>query len=166
MTTNAQTQDLVITRVIDAPLAQVWKAWSDEDQVKQWWGPTGFTCPLANMDFREGGVSLVCMRAPQDFGGQDFYNAWAYATIVPMQEIDTIQSFVDKDGHKVDPTTIGLPAEAGQDRHIRIIFKAVSDNQTELTITEYDWIVGQMMEMSRMGMEQCLDKMAASLASA
>ena len=30
--------------------------------------------------------------------------------------------------------------------------------------TEYDWPVGHMMEMSKMGMEQCLDKMAAIFA--
>ena len=45
-----------------------------------------------------------------------------------------------------------------------VTFKATGDNKTELTVTEYNWPVGQMMEMSRMGMEQCLDKMAASLA--
>ncbi|MCB0084547.1 MAG: SRPBCC domain-containing protein [Caldilineaceae bacterium] len=29
--------------------------WTDPDQVKQWYGPTGFTVPVANMDVRVGG---------------------------------------------------------------------------------------------------------------
>jgi hypothetical protein len=28
-------------------------------------------------------------------------------------------------------------------------------------VTEYAWTVGRMMEMSELGLEQCLDKMAA-----
>jgi len=46
-----------------------------------------------------------------------------------------------------------------------VTFKAAGD-KTELTVTEYDWPVGQMMEMSKMRMEHCIDKMAASLAKA
>jgi hypothetical protein len=37
----------------------------------------------------------------------------------------------------------------------------LGNGRTELTVTEYDWTVGQLMEMSKMGLEQCLDKMAA-----
>ncbi len=61
--------NMVVTRVFDASVEQVWKAWSDSGQVMRWWGPTGFTAPVARMDFREGGTSLVCMRAPKEFGG-------------------------------------------------------------------------------------------------
>ena len=71
MSTEPKKHDVVVTRVFDAPVEQVWKAWSHPDDVKQWWGPTGFTCILAKMDFREGGTSLVGMRAPKEFGGQD-----------------------------------------------------------------------------------------------
>ncbi|MGQ0798135.1 MAG: SRPBCC domain-containing protein, partial [Methanobacteriota archaeon] len=37
----------------------------------------------------------------------------------------------------------------------------LGDGNTEVTVTEYGWTVGQMMEMSKLGLEQCLDKMAA-----
>jgi hypothetical protein len=33
---------LVVTRVFDAPVEQVWKAWFDPSYVMQWWGPEGF----------------------------------------------------------------------------------------------------------------------------
>jgi hypothetical protein len=29
-----------------------------------------------------------------------------------------------------------------------------------MIVAEHDWVVGQMMEMSKAGLEQCLDKMA------
>jgi uncharacterized protein YndB with AHSA1/START domain len=31
-------RDLVVTRVFDAPVEQVWKAWSDPEYVMQWCG--------------------------------------------------------------------------------------------------------------------------------
>ncbi|HEY1409853.1 MAG TPA: SRPBCC domain-containing protein, partial [Promineifilum sp.] len=60
MNDNQSKQDLVLTHTFDAPVEQVWRAWVEPDLVKRWWGPHGFTAPLAEIDFREGGVSLVC----------------------------------------------------------------------------------------------------------
>jgi len=163
MSTDTKIHDLVFTRVFEAPVEQLWKAWSDSEQVMRWWGPEHFTSPSAEMDFREGGTSLVCMRAPQEFGGQDMYSTWAYTNIVPMERIEYIHNLADKDGNKVDPVAMGMPADFPQDQRQLITFKSLGDNKTELTVTEYGWTEGQMMEMSRMGLEQCLDKMAASL---
>jgi uncharacterized protein YndB with AHSA1/START domain len=160
MTTQSEKQNLVITRVFDAPVAAVWQAWTDSESVKQWWGPTDFTAPLVKMDVRVGGTSLLCMSHPQ-FGTN--YSIWDYQEIVPMQRLDFIHNLADENGNKVDPVAIGMPSDFPQDQRQLVTFKALGDNQTELTVTEYDWTVGQMMEMSRMGMEQCLDKMAASL---
>ena len=164
MTETMQKHDLVITRVFDAPIELVWRAWTEPEHVMQWWGPTYFTCPSAEIDFREGGTSLVCMRAPKEFGGQDMYSTWAYIKIVPLERIEYIHNLADKDGNKVDPVDMGLPADFPQDQRHVVTFKALSDNRTELTVTEYSWTVGHMMEMSQMGMEQCLDKMVASFA--
>ena len=163
MQTDSNKHDLVITRVFDAPVEQVWNAWSNPELIMGWWGPTGFTSPSADLDFREGGTSLVCMRAPKEFGGQDMYNTWAYTKIVPMEQIDFIQNLADKDGNKLDPSSMGFPSEFPQDQRTLLTFKALGDTQTELTVTEFAWTVGQMMEMSKMGMEQCLDKMEVVL---
>jgi uncharacterized protein YndB with AHSA1/START domain len=161
---NADKQNLVFTRVFDAPIERVWRAWTDPEQVMRWWGPNGFTCPLARIDFREGGKSLVCMRAPKEFGGQDMYSTWTYTRIVPLRQIEWLHHFADKEGNRVEPATQGLPADMPAEVRNLVTFKAVGDHNTELTVTEYDWPVGHMMEMSRMGMEQCLDKMTTSLA--
>ncbi len=166
VTVGAKKRDLVVTRVLDAPVEWVWKAWTDPKYVMQWWGPTAFTCPVAEMDFREGGTSLVCMRAPKDFGGQDMYNTWTYRKIVPMQSIEYILNFADKDGKVIDPATLGLPPDMPQEVRNLVTLKDLGNGKTEMTITEYDWAVGHMMDMSKMGLEQCLDKMAAIFATA
>ena len=158
---SVEKRDLVITHVFDAPVESVWKAWVDPKLVMQWWGPHGFTAPLAKIDFREGGTSLVCMSSPQ-FGDQ--YSTWQYEEIVPMKRIEYIHNLADKDGNKIDPASIGMPADFPQDLCSLVTFKAVGDHKTEITVTEYDWTIGQMMELSKMGMEQCLEKMAAIFA--
>lgn len=161
MITEPKKRNLVISRVFDAPLEQVWKAWVDPQLIMQWWGPNGFTSPLARIDFREGGTSLVCMSSPQ-FG--DLYNAWHYQEIVPMKRIDYTQYLTDKDGNIIDPTSVGVSPDFPQGIRSVNTFKALGEDKTELVVTEYDWTEGQMMEMSKLGMEQCLDKMAALFA--
>lgn len=165
MSAEPKTSDLVVIRVFDAPIEQAWKAWVEPEMVMQWWGPTGFTCPVARMDFRVGGTSLVCMRAPKEFGGQDMYNTWTYEEIVPMKRLVYMLRFADKDGNMVEPVEQGLPPEMPKEVRNEVTFKDLGDGKTQVTVTEYDWAVGQMMEMSKAGLEQCLDKMAECLKS-
>lgn len=156
-----ETFNVVVTRVLSAPVEEVWKAWSESEYVMRWWGPTGFTCPLAEMDFREGGTSLVCMRAPREYGGGDMYNTWTYESIVPLERIAFIQHFTDADGKKLDPTELGLPPGIPDGVRHAIIFKNLDDDTMEMTVTEYGYANAQIVEVSKAGMEQCLDKMAA-----
>ena len=72
------TFDVVVSRILPVPPEQAWHAWSEADLVKRWWGPTGFSCPSADVDLRVGGRTLVAMRAPAEFGGADMYSTWTY----------------------------------------------------------------------------------------
>jgi uncharacterized protein YndB with AHSA1/START domain len=162
--TNAPKRDLVVTRVFDVPVERAWKAWSDPEQVMRWWGPQGFTSPTCRMEFREGGTTLVHMRSPA-FG--DLYNTWEYREIVPLQRIEFIQSFADEHGNKVDPVEVGLPPQTREAQDVRnvVTFKAVGGT-TEMTVTEYGYTSEETFNLSKLGLEQCLDKMAASFADA
>jgi uncharacterized protein YndB with AHSA1/START domain len=160
MSTQTQTHDVVVTRVFDAPVEAVWKAWSEPGQVMRWWGPRGFTSPLARMDFREGGTSLVCMRAPAEYGGQDMYNTWNYRSIDPYQRIEFILNFTDQDGVKLDPAGGMPPPGVPEDvRHV-ITFTPLGQDRTEMTVTEYGYTDEQARDLSKAGLEECLDKMA------
>jgi uncharacterized protein YndB with AHSA1/START domain len=158
---EAMDMEMNLTRVFDASLEQVWNAWSRTEEVLRWWGPRGFTCPLARMDFREGGTSLVCMRAAPEHGSQDIYNTWMYQQITPMERIEFVQHFADKSGNTLEPAALGLPPGIPEGvRHV-ITFKLLGAQSTELTVTEYGYANEQIVEHSRAGMAQCLDKMAA-----
>ena len=162
MTDTSKKFDVVVTRIFDAPVEQVWRAWSESERVMRWWGPTGFTSPMAKMDFRVGGKSLVCMRAPKEFGGKDMFNTWTYQKIDPLERIEFIVNFSDKDGNKLSPANIGLPPGIPDDVPHVIVFKKLGDNKTEMTVTEYGYASQETVNMSKAGLEQCLDKMATS----
>jgi uncharacterized protein YndB with AHSA1/START domain len=57
-------QELVLTRLFDAPRELVFKAWTDPKRVAQWWGPHGFTNPVCELDPRPGGAIRIHMRGP------------------------------------------------------------------------------------------------------
>ena len=57
-------QELRISRVFDAPREVVFRAWTDAGQLRQWWGPKGFTNPVCEVDARPGGALRIHMRAP------------------------------------------------------------------------------------------------------
>jgi uncharacterized protein YndB with AHSA1/START domain len=149
---------LTVTRVFDAPIEQVWQVWIDPELIKRWWGPDRFTCPSANIDFREGATSHVCMRAPKEFGGRDMYNIWTYKKIVPLESIEFIQNLADENGVKQNPVSLGMPPDFPEDLRTVVTFKKLGDNKTEMSVTEYGEM-GQIAEFARIGLEQSLDKM-------
>jgi uncharacterized protein YndB with AHSA1/START domain len=159
-----KTYNVYTSRTFDAPIEVVWKAWSDGNEVMKWWGPTGFTSPSAKMDFREGGTSLVCMRAPKEFGGMDMYNTWTYTKIIPKERIEFTLNFSDKDGNIFDPAQMGMPPGIPKGVPHVITFKKIGD-KTEMSIIEFGYKDEQTMQMSKAGLEQCLDKMAACFKS-
>jgi uncharacterized protein YndB with AHSA1/START domain len=162
MSNDSSTHDMIATRRFDAPLERVWQAWSDPDDVKRWWGPEGFTAPLCRMDFREGGTTLVSMRSGE---GWELFNTWTYRSIRPMERIEFVNRFADADGNQVSPADLGLPPTIPDEVPHEVSFSRVDDATTEVTVHEFGYPDAQSAEMSKAGMEQCLDKMASLVAS-
>lgn len=82
MTTD--TRELVLTRLIDAPPAKVYRAWTEPALLTQWFAPLPFTTPVAELDVRPGGANLIVMRAPD---GTDMPNRGVYLEVVPNERL-------------------------------------------------------------------------------
>ena len=81
MTSQAADQEpVVLTRLIEAPRDQVFRAWTDPDQLRRWWGPGAFTCPEAEVDLRPGGTYRLAM-APTE--GDPFVLGGTYREVDP-----------------------------------------------------------------------------------
>jgi len=81
-----------------------------------------------------------------------------------MQSIEFIQNLADKDGNKIDPVKLGMPPDFPQNQRNLVTFKAAGANKTEMTVTQYEWTPGQMLDLAETGLNQSLDKMVASFA--
>ena len=159
--TIKQVDRMVVTRVFDAPRELVWKAWTDPQYVMQWWGPQGFTAPVCQMDFRVGGKSLYCMKAPD---GQELWTAVEYHEIVSHEKIVSSMYFSNAEGGKVDPAQLGIEHEAIEGAYDVTLFEDLGNGQTKLT-----YIGNEPMESAKNsgqleGWNQILDKVAAVVA--
>lgn len=56
--------EIVSTRIVHAPIAMVYTAWTDPDHLKNWWGPAGFTNTFNEFDLRPGGKWRFIMHGP------------------------------------------------------------------------------------------------------
>lgn len=86
---------LVITRIFNAPADLVFRAWTEPKQLAQWWGPSGFTNPVCELDARPGGAIRVHMRAPD---GTTYPMSGVYREIDPPRRLVFLSSALDQEG--------------------------------------------------------------------
>lgn len=92
------TVPLIVGHTVAAPRERVWRAWTDRDELMRWFGPCGFTMPVASMDLRPGGRFHHCLRGPD---GAEVWSLWIFETIEPPRRLVLEQSFADAQGRVV-----------------------------------------------------------------
>jgi uncharacterized protein YndB with AHSA1/START domain len=93
---DAANKKLIVVREFDAPLEQVWKAWTDSDILDKWWAPKPWKAKTKTMDFREGGLWLYNMVGPD--GTESFCRA-DFKTIVQNKSYTGEDAFCDENGN-------------------------------------------------------------------
>lgn len=86
------TRDIRAERLVAAPVALVWTAWTDPAHLPNWWGPEGFTCYTKEIDIRPGGLWRFTMIGPD---GTEFPNRVRFVEMVPERRVDYV---IDDDG--------------------------------------------------------------------
>jgi uncharacterized protein YndB with AHSA1/START domain len=140
--------EVTITRIFDAPRELVWKAWTDPEIFKRWWGPEGFTSPVAKIDLRVGGKFDGSMRSPD---GHDFWGTGVYREIVPPERLVMTDSFADEQGNVVPATHYGFDADFPRELLITVILEK-HEGKTKLTLKHSG--VGRVDDKHRNDMEQ------------
>ena len=107
---SAVQNELVIHRVFDLPVSKVWRALTEAEQFKKWWGPKGFTCPSSTMERRVGGRYLNCMRGPD---GKEYWSTGVIKEFVPEKKLVISDSFSDRKGN-INPLPNMACPEIGQ----------------------------------------------------
>ena len=81
---HVDSTDLVVSRLLRAPRAKLWRAWSEPELLKEWWCPKPWTTELREFDLRPGGAFYTFMRGP-DGGTSD--NPGSFLEVVPQGRI-------------------------------------------------------------------------------
>jgi uncharacterized protein YndB with AHSA1/START domain len=99
----------VIDRVLDAPIDLVWQLWTEPAHFGAWYGPTGATIPVAEMDVRPGGARRVCMEMTTPGGPMQMWFIGEYREVVAPERLVYTEAMADEHGAALEPT--GLPGE-------------------------------------------------------
>lgn len=93
-TTNSANREIVINRSFDAPRKKVWQAWTEADQIEQWWGPRGFTTRVDKLEFQPGGEFIYVMLDGDD---NEYPSVGIFKEIVEPERIIATDEFGDSD---------------------------------------------------------------------
>lgn len=134
-----------ITRIIDAPREEVFRAWTEPEQIRRWWGPGEFTCPEAEVDLRPGGSYRFAM---QPAGGDPFIVGGTYREVEPPVRL--VYTWRWETG----------PAADGSESLVTVEFNPQGE-RTELVLTHTEFPESHGPEPYQMGWEGGLDKFEA-----
>jgi uncharacterized protein YndB with AHSA1/START domain len=108
---------ITMERELAAAPAAVFRAFTEIEALKDWYGPNGFTITVIAMDFRVGGLFRFTMHGPD---GTDYPNRIEYSEIAPAERL-AYRHDSDVDG---DPNAF----------EVVVTFAAAGANRTRLTM--------------------------------
>lgn len=92
---NLKEKSVLVTREFDAPLADVWQAFTEKEMLDRWWGPSPWKAETKTMDFKTGGYWLYAMVGPEN---EKHWGRMDYKAIEPNKSIQLEDSFSDENG--------------------------------------------------------------------
>ncbi len=133
-------KELTITRTFNAPRELVWKAWTDEKHIEQWWGPKGFTNPVCNWNATAGGDILIHMKAPD---GVIYPMDGQFQEIIKPEKLVFTSAALDKNGSRLFEilNTITFFEESGKTKIVLhfVVSKITPEGAPYLTGQEMGW---------------------------
>lgn len=73
-----------LKQIFPAPREKVFRAWTEPEELKKWWGPAGCILPFAQVDLRVGGQYRFGMQYPP---ADIFYLTGTYREIRPPEKL-------------------------------------------------------------------------------
>jgi uncharacterized protein YndB with AHSA1/START domain len=140
---------LTLSRHYPVAPEKVWRAWTDPEAVKRWWGPgPGEPVSLAELDVRVGGRFRIVFGGPD---GKMHECAGTYKEVVPNRKLVFTWSWPNTTPERVSVVTI--------------VFKDLN-GKTELMFTHEQLFDEKVRDDHKRGWSSSLDKLEQFLQNA
>jgi uncharacterized protein YndB with AHSA1/START domain len=103
---NFKEKSILVTREFDAPLENVWRAYTESELLEQWWAPHPWRAETQTMNFAVGGYWLYAMVSPEN---EKHWGRMDYVAIDYHKRFDLKDSFCDEGGN----LNTALPVSTG-----------------------------------------------------
>lgn len=114
-------RELILNRLLDAPRAKIWRAWTEPELLMQWFCPLPWKVTEAKLDIRPGGASYIVMEGPE---GQRFPNEGQYLELIKDQKLVFTDAFVGDWQPSEKPFFTGIITMADEGGKTRYIARA------------------------------------------
>jgi uncharacterized protein YndB with AHSA1/START domain len=145
---------VVIERTFNAPVDFIWQMWTQPEHFQKWYGPQGFTVPVAEIDVRVGGKRLICMASPD--GSMQMWTAGEYLEVVPNERLVYTESPADENGNVVSPSAMGMPEGYPTTTEVTVLLQDLG-GRTKMVMTHAGVPAGSG---ANGGWNQAFDKLA------
>ena len=147
-------KEITVVRTYDAPREKVWQAWTDPEQLREWWAPRGFTNPTVEIDAKVGGELYIVMQAGDNMGAMSGMKApmkGVFSEVVAPEKLAFSNEALDESGNVI------LSGETS------VTFEDVG-GKTKMTVRTGAEGDGPNVEMMLGGMEQGWNEQCDKLA--
>ncbi len=117
-------QEVVLTRVFDAPRELIFKTMADPNLVPQWWGPKYLSTTVEKMDMRPGETWRFVQR---DQAGNEFGFHGVYHEVKPPERMVYTFEFEGVPGHVILETVTLEEFEGKTKLTDQAVFQSVED---------------------------------------
>ena len=93
---NKENSTVNVKRAFNAPISDVWSAWTEPEILDQWWAPAPWKSKTKKMNFKEGGQRLYAMVGPE---GEEHWALADFTSITPKTNFKYLDAFCDSEGN-------------------------------------------------------------------
>ena len=156
--TAEKQKTISIERTFNLPLNTVWKAWTEPESFKKWWGPKEYTCPDCTIDLKIGGKFLASMQGED---GKKVWSTGTYKEIIPQKKIVVTDSFADSTGNIVPASDYDMAGDWASELMVTVEFEEVN-GKTNLKL-KHAGLPPEITEECMQGWQSSFDKLESNL---
>jgi uncharacterized protein YndB with AHSA1/START domain len=131
---DASRDAVMLEREFDAPVEFLWQMWTVPAHFEAWYGPSGASVSVVEMDVRVGGRRLVSMGVETPMGARQMWFVGEYLEVIDQSRLVYTDAMADEHGSILSAEQIGMPSDHPTTTEVRVEFHASGD-RTKMMMT-------------------------------